>query len=56
MIKDNRFSVMANDIAEEITAGEKGKKKSRRWENKNRGKEAPKSKHQGSPQEHSLTT
>ncbi len=56
MIKDNGFSARANDIAEEITGGEKGKKKSRRWENKNRGKEARKSKHQGSPQEHSLTT
>jgi hypothetical protein len=56
MIKDNGFSARANDIAEEITGGEKGKKKSRRWEKKNPGKEAHKSKHQGPPQEHSLMT
>lgn len=34
VIKDNGFSARANDIAEEITGGEKGKKKSRRWEKK----------------------
>jgi hypothetical protein len=56
MIKDDGFSARANDIAQEITGGEKGKKKSRRWEKKNPGKEAHKSKHQGPPQEHSLTT
>jgi hypothetical protein len=55
MIKDNGFSARANDIAEEITEGEKGKK-SRRWEKKNPGKEAHKSKHQGPPPEHNLTT
>jgi hypothetical protein len=56
MIKDNGFSPRANDITEEITGGEKGKKNSRRWEKKNPGKEAHKSEHQGPPQEHSLTT
>ncbi len=55
VIKDNGFSARANDIAEEITGGEKGKK-SRRWEKKNPGKEAHKNEHQGPSQEHSLTT
>jgi hypothetical protein len=44
MIKVNGFSARANDIADEITGGEKGKK-STRWEKKNPGKEAHKSKH-----------
>jgi hypothetical protein len=56
MIKDNGFSARANDIAEEITGGEKRKKKTRNWEKKNPGNEAHQSKHQGPPQEHSLTT
>jgi hypothetical protein len=36
MIKDNGFSARANDIAEEITGGEKGKKEEQKM-----GKEKP---------------